>query len=131
MLQFALQLYFIAAAIFTIFSADDNAKDVYSAFKNSDNFAGLHAANGYLIGINILILLALSFASRYPWRTTIQTGVLFLLLVLQIVLAHLPLPALSGLHGINALILIGFGGYLTGKHWAFRRASTETSARAA
>ncbi len=121
MLQFFLQLYFIAAAIFTIATANDNAKDVYSAFKNADTFAGLHAINGYLVALTILILVGLSFGSRYPWRTTILTAVLFVLLVIQLLLAHTGIPALSGLHGVNALILIGLGGFLTGRNWAFRR----------
>jgi Family of unknown function (DUF6220) len=119
MLQFLLQLYFIAGAIFTIVNANDNAKDIYAAFKNADGFAGLHAVNGYLIGINILILLGLSFGSRYPWRTTIMTGILFVLLLIQIVLARVPVAALAGLHGVNALILVALGGYLTASSWAF------------
>ena len=121
MLQFLAQLYFIAAAIFTIVNANDNAKDVYAAFKNADNFAGLHAINGDIIGLTILVMVGLSFGSRYPWRTTILTGVLFVLLVIQSVLAHTGIPALSGLHGINALILVGLGGFLTGRNWAFGR----------
>ncbi|TMB95876.1 MAG: hypothetical protein E6J40_10900 [Chloroflexi bacterium] len=120
MLQFLAQLYFIAAAIFTIVNANDNAKDVYAAFKNADNFAGLHAINGDIIGLTILVMVGLSFGSRYPWRTTIPTGVLFVLLVIQSVLAHTGIPALSGLHGINALVMIGLGGFLTGRNWAFR-----------
>jgi len=121
MLQFLLQLYFIAAAIFTIVNANDNAKDVYSAFKNADTFAGLHALNGDLIALTILIMVGCSFGSRYPWRTTILTGVLFVLIVIQSVLAHTGIPIVSGLHGVNALILIGLGGYLTGRNWAFGR----------
>jgi hypothetical protein len=120
MLQFLLQLYFIAGALFTIVSANDNQKDVYAAFKNADNFAGLHAINGDLVGLTILIMVGLSFGSRYPWRTTILTGVLFLLYVIQFVLAHTGAPVLAGLHGVNALIMIGLGGYLTGRNWAFR-----------
>jgi hypothetical protein len=131
MLQFALQLYFMAAAIFTIIGANDNANDVYAAFKNADGFAGLHAANGYLVGINILILLGLSFGARYPWRTTILTAVLFVLLLAQIVLARVPSPALAGLHGINALILIGLGGYLIGSNWAFGSRAAATTGGAA
>jgi hypothetical protein len=128
MLQFFLQLYFIAAALFTIVNANDNAKDVYSAFKNADTFAGLHAINGDLIGLTILIMLGLSFGSRYPWRTTILTGVLFLLIVIQSVLAHTGIPVLSGLHGVNALIMVGLGGYLTGTNWAFGRRAAATGA---
>jgi hypothetical protein len=127
MLQFLAQLYFIAAAIFTIVNSNDNAKDVYAAFKNADTFAGLHAVNGDLIGLTTLIMLGLSFGSRYPWRTTILTGVLFVLLVIQSVLAHTGIPALSGLHGVNALIMIGLGGYLTGRNWAFRPEPAKTA----
>ena len=128
MLQFFLQLYFIAGAIFTIFSANDNANDVYASFKNADGFAGLHAINGYLTGINILILLGLAFGSRFPRRTIILTAVLFVLLVLQIVLARMPVPPLAALHGINALILVGLGGYLVGSTWAFGRRAAVTAA---
>ena len=48
MVQFFLQLYFIAAAALNIFSANDNAKDVYAAFKDADTFASLHRLNGDL-----------------------------------------------------------------------------------
>src|SRR6266853_2287110 len=127
MIQFFAQLYFVAAAVITIFQANDNAKDVYSAFKTADSFAGLHRANGDLLGITILVMIGCSFGARYPWRTTILTSVLFVLLVIQAVLAHTGIPALSGLHGVNALILIGLGGFLTGRNWAFgRRAANAT-----
>ncbi|HEX9094543.1 MAG TPA: DUF6220 domain-containing protein [Candidatus Dormibacteraeota bacterium] len=123
MLQFFLQLYFVAAALLTIFQANDNAKDVYAAFKSADNFAGLHRANGDLLGITILVMIACSFGARYPWRTTILTSVLFVLLVIQSFLAYVPVPLVSGLHGINALIMIALGGFLTGRNWAFLRNS--------
>jgi Family of unknown function (DUF6220) len=121
MIQFFAQLYFVAAALLTIFQANDNAKDVYSAFKTADTFAGLHRANGDLVALTILVMIGCSFGSRYPWRATLQTAVLFVLLVIQSVLAYTGIPVLSGLHGVNALIMIGLGGYLTGRHWAFRR----------
>ncbi|MBJ7602061.1 MAG: hypothetical protein JF888_02525 [Candidatus Dormibacteraeota bacterium] len=127
MLQFVAQLYFIAAAIFTIVAANDNAKDVYSAFKNADTFAGLHAMNGDLLGLTTLIMVGLSFGSRYPWRTTILTAVLFVLLVIQLLLARTGSPVVSGLHGLNALVLIGLGGYLISTHWAFGRLAELTT----
>jgi hypothetical protein len=128
MIQFFLQLYFIAAAVLGIFAANDNAKDVYSAFKNADTFAGLHRLNGDLSALTILIMVGFSFGSRYPWRTTILTGLLFVLLVVQAVLAGLgSTPVVAGLHGINALILIGLAGALMGRHWAFRRGSEATA----
>jgi hypothetical protein len=128
MLQFFLQLYFIAGALFTIVNANDNAKDVYSAFKNSDTFAGLHAINGDLTALTILIMLILSFAARLPRQTKIMTGVLFVLILIQAVLAHTGIAVISALHGINALVLVALGGFLTGRNWAFgRRAQTITT----
>jgi len=124
MLQFALQLYFISAAALGIFAANDNAKDVYSAFKNADTFASLHRLNGDLSALTILVMVGCSFGSHYPWRTTILTALLFVLLVVQAVLAGLgSTPLVAGLHGVNALIMVGLGGFLTGRHWAFRRGS--------
>jgi hypothetical protein len=127
MLQFFAQLYFVAAALLTIFNANDNAKDVYSAFKTADTFAGLHRANGDLMTLTILVMVGCSFGSRYPWRTTALTGVLFVLLVIQSVLAYTGIPLLAGLHGVNALVMIGLGGYLTGTSWAFRRSRGVTA----
>src|SRR6266567_3471263 len=127
MFQFFAQLYLVAAAVLTIFQADDNAEDVYSAFKSADTFAGLHRANGDLIALTILVMIGCSFGARYPWRTTILTAVLFLLLIIQSILAYTGIPALSGLHGVNALVMIGLSGYLIGRHWAFRTGSAATA----
>ena len=128
MLQFFLQLYFIAGALFTIVSANDNAKDVYAAFKNADSFAGLHAINGDLTALTILVMLILSFAARLPRQSKIMTGVLFVLILVQAILAHTGIAVISALHGINALVLVALGGFLTGRNWAFgRRAGTVTT----
>jgi hypothetical protein len=126
MFQFFAQLYFIAAAALTIYNATDNnatnnAKGVYSAFKTAETYANLHLLNAGLILLTILIMVGLSFGSRYPWRTTILTAVLIVLVFVQSVLAHTGVPVVAGLHGLNALVLIGLGGYLTGSNWAFRR----------
>jgi hypothetical protein len=129
MLQFLLQLYFIAAAIFTIVAANDNAKDIYSAFRNADTFASAHRANGDLLAITILVMIGCSFGARYPWRTTIMTAVLFVLLVVQSALAGAgSIPLLAGLHGVNAIVMIGLGGFLMGRNWAFRRRTEVASA---
>jgi len=118
---YVLQLYFIAAGIFTIANADDNQKSVYSAFQNADNFMGLHAFNGWLVGILIIVFFAISFGARLPRRTIGLNGLLVVLYVVQFVLAHTGIAALSALHGINALVLIGLTGYLTSSNWAFGR----------
>ena len=121
MLEYFVQLFFIAGGIFTIANADDNQKSVYAAFKNADSFMGAHAFNGWLIGILIIILFALAFAARWPRRTIGLTGLLLGLYVVQFVLAHTGLPALSALHGVNAVIMIGLTGFLVGRNWAFRQ----------
>jgi hypothetical protein len=122
MLQFAFQIYLVAAALLAIFNANDNAKDVYAAFKTADTFAGLHRINGDLSALIILVMIGCSFGARYPWRTTILTALLFVLLIVQAFLASLgSIPVVAGLHGLNALILIGLGGSLTARNWAFGR----------
>jgi Family of unknown function (DUF6220) len=122
MLQFAFQIYLVAAALLAIFNANDNAKDVYAAFKTADTFAGLHRINGDLSALIILVMIGCSFGARYPWRTTILTTLLFVLLIVQAFLASLgSIPVVAGLHGLNALILIGLGGSLTARNWAFGR----------
>ena len=73
------------------------------------------------MAITILVMIGCSFGSRYPWRTTIMTAVMFVLLVIQSLLAYTGIPVLSGLHGVNAIVMIGLGGFLTGRNWAFRR----------
>jgi hypothetical protein len=127
MLQFLAQLYLVAAALVTIFNANDNANDIYSAFKTADTYAGLHRANGDLMALTLLVMVGCSFGSRYPWRTTVLTGVLFVLWVIQYVLAYTGIELLSGLHGVNALIIIGLGGYLTARTWTFRRGAEVTA----
>lgn len=124
LLEYALQFYFIAAGIFTIIQADDNQKAIYSAFKDADGgFLGIHAFNGWLIGILIIIFFVLSFAARFPRRTIGMTGALLVLYIVQFVLAHTGIAVLSALHGINALVMIGLTGVLTSRNWAFGRRS--------
>src|SRR5713226_2501560 len=65
MIQFFVQLYLVAAALLTIFQANDNAKDVYSAFKTADTFAGLHRANGDLMALTIIVMIGCSIGARY------------------------------------------------------------------
>jgi hypothetical protein len=121
LLEYFAQIFFIATVVFTIVDANDNAKSVYAAFKNADSFAGLHFINGTLvISVTTLVLIGLALGARYPRRTVLLTALLFLLLVVQFILGAQPIPVVSGLHGLNALILIGLAGYLTSSHWAWR-----------
>ena len=127
LVEYLAQIYFIAGAIMTIENADDNAKSVYSAFKNADVFAGLHSINGLLvISATTLVLIGLSFAARHSWTNTGLTALLFVLLLLQSVLAHIPISVLGALHGVNALVMIGLAGNLTARNWAFRNQRLES-----
>jgi len=127
LLQYVVQLYLIAAAIFTITHANDNQADIYSAFKQADSmYLPAHQGNGDLAGIMSLVLLGLSFASRYRWATTGLTALLFALMVVQATIPYPPVPAwLSALHGVNALALIGLTVYLTATNWAFRASTRQ------
>ena len=124
-----LQFYFAAGGMFTIASkADESATVVKEAVHNSEAFFGLHAANGtILIPLTILVMIALSFWARYPWRTTGFTALLFVLLILQFLLAgfgHAGIAVVAGLHGLNALVLVGTTLYVVVRNWAFRRPTT-------
>lgn len=120
------QFYFAAAGIFTVVAkADENANIVKRAMGDADAYLGIHAFNGTLvIPVTILVLIGLSFAARYPWRTTWLTAALFGLLVIQFVLAgfgHGGISVVAGLHGVNALLLVGLSIYLLVRNWAFGR----------
>jgi hypothetical protein len=81
-------------------------------------FSGLaafdpHRVLGDLIGIAILIGLPLAFAARVPWRTTGLNFGLFVLMVIQSVLAFAPQRAIAALHVVNAVLILGLTVALT------------------
>ncbi len=128
LLEYLAQFFFIAVTVFTIENASDNAQSVYAAFKNADTFAGLHAVNGLLvISVTTIIMVACAIGSRYSWTTTGLTALLFVLLFLQFALAGAGSAVVSGLHGLNALVLVALAGWLTSRHWAFRPAGGATA----
>ncbi|HKW70825.1 MAG TPA: DUF6220 domain-containing protein [Candidatus Dormibacteraeota bacterium] len=81
-------------------------------------FAGLtpydaHRGVGDLIGIAILVALGLAFAARMPWRITgINIGLL-VLMIIQFILAVANTQALSALHIVNAVFIVGAAARLT------------------
>jgi len=126
LVELALQFYLIAAAALAVWGAKNNAKDVYAAFKVGDQFAGLHAVVGTLvIPLTILALIALSFGARLPARTKGQTAGLFGLVVVQFLLGVVGsgggtgLAIIGGLHGLNALAIVGLSGSLVARNWAY------------
>jgi hypothetical protein len=80
----------------------------------------------------LILLLAIasviaSFSGALPWTRTALTGVLAVLWIIQLFLAHTGVPAISALHALNALAMLGVGGYLAG---SARRMVTAAAARA-
>jgi len=127
LLEFLTQFYVIAASMFTTMSRQiaeaTNADIATAALQNVELFTAVHAVNGvFIIPSTILVLVGLSFGARYPWKTTALTALLLVLMAVQFALAvvgFLGVPAIGGLHGINALVMVGLGGWLTWKSWAF------------
>src|SRR3982074_3447292 len=98
------QFYLIAAWAFPAWLADDNEKSVGAALKGAEIFVLIHALDGGLvIPVTMLVLIGLSFASRYSWRTTGLTAVLFGLMVIQLLLAIAGNNKLVFLAGFTAL----------------------------
>jgi hypothetical protein len=130
-LEYLAQFYLIATAIFTLGQAFDpdthkaaSSGAIYAAFKNADAIASIHVVNGYdVIPITTVVLIGLSLAARHPRKTTLLTGLLFVLLVFQIALVWLRFPAVTALHALNAIVLLGLAGWLTWTNWAWRAPS--------
>lgn len=126
LLEFLAQFYTIASSGFTSVAkeiANTGNPSAASAVDEIDVFGAAHAVNGvFVVPITILALIILSVGARYPRKTTVMGALLFLLWVVQFALAFvgfLGVAALAGLHGINALVMVGLGIYLVRSNWAF------------
>ena len=123
LVELCAQFYFIAAAVIPIAAPLTLAFPPDNASYNT--FSALHGLNGtLLIPSTILILILFSFAARHPWKTTLFTALLLVLLILQFALAlvgfqHSDLAPIVGLHGLNALVIVGVALRLTWQRWAF------------
>jgi hypothetical protein len=136
LLEFLTQFYVIAAAMFAVVAKEiadgRNGVVTHAPVHDVEFFAGVHAVTGtFIVPATLLVLIALSIGARYPRRTTGLTVVLFLLLVVQFLLAFVGFmggAAVAGLHGINALVMVGLGIWLVTRNWAFRRQAAVASA---
>ena len=123
LLEFLAQFYTIASSGFaTVANQIANAGTASEVAQEVDPFAAAHAVIGvFIVPLTILALIALSLGARLPRRTTVLTGLLFLLWVFQFMLAFVGFAGvapIAGLHGINALALVGLGIYLVRSNWA-------------
>jgi hypothetical protein len=137
LLEFLTQFYVIAAAMFITVAKEiadvQNGVVTHTPVHDVEFFAGVHAVTGiFIMPPTLMILIAVSIAARYPWRTTGLTAVLLALLVVQFLLAVVGFmggAAVAGLHGINALLMVGLGIWLVIRNWAFRHKAAVASAR--
>lgn len=97
--------------------------------KAFDHGFGFHTGFGYLIFLGAVVLLLLALVARVGKRQTLLTLAVPLLVVLQIVLAWISegVHGVGILHGLNALVIFAFTGWLTGQQWRAARASTSTA----
>ncbi|HEV2140042.1 MAG TPA: DUF6220 domain-containing protein [Candidatus Dormibacteraeota bacterium] len=76
-----------------------------------------HLLVGDLIGLASLIGIGLAFAARAPWRITGINGAFFVLMIIQAILAHTGVQAISALHVVNGVLIFAVTGYLTRQVW--------------
>jgi hypothetical protein len=92
--------------------------------KAFDHGFGFHTGFGYFLFLAAILLLLLALAARLGKKRILLSLAVPLDVALQIVLAWIS-EAVHGvgiLHGINALVIFGLTGYLTGEAWRRHRA---------
>ena len=96
--------------------------------KTFDHGFGFHTGFGYLIFLGAVLLLLLSLVARLGKRQILLSLAVPLLVALQIVLAWISegVHGVGILHGLNALVIFGFVGWMTGEQWRAKRAATAT-----
>jgi hypothetical protein len=91
--------------------------------KAFDHGFGFHTAFGYFIFLGAVILLLLALAARLGKTRVLWALAVPVAVAVQIVLAWISesVHAVGILHGINALVVFGLIGYLTGQAWRAAR----------
>ncbi len=89
-----------------------------------DHGFAFHTGFGYLIFLGAVLLLLIALVARLGRRRLLWALSVPVLVALQIVLAWISedVHAVGILHGLNALVVFGVTGYLTGEVWRERRA---------
>ena len=121
------QIAFAGYGAFDAASKTDNGGSLDEDSYN-DSF-GLHLGFGYLVVLAGLITLLLALAAR-PGRTrVIHALVIFVLLIVQVLLAWFAygVPGVFGaLHPLNALLILGAVAALTMREWRGEKVSRTT-----
>jgi uncharacterized protein DUF6220 len=122
----------VGLAAYGAFHAVDESDDKGTIGKKTveDGF-NAHSALGYLILIGALVLLLLALAARRQGGSdrVKWSGLLFGLLIVQVLLAWAGSATawLGILHGMNALAIAGFAGSLAGREWAAYRGAARAA----
>lgn len=97
-----------------------------------DHGFGFHTGFGYLIFLGAVILLLLALAARLGKTRVLWALAVPVAVAVQIVLAWISesVHAVGILHGLNALVVFGLTGYLTGQAWRAARAPVASPATA-
>jgi hypothetical protein len=97
-----------------------------------DHGFGFHTGFGYLIFLGAVVLLLLALAGRLGKRGILFSLAVPVAVVVQIVLAWISesVHGVGILHGLNALVIFGLVGYLTGEQWRAARAAKATATAA-
>jgi hypothetical protein len=121
----------IAAAAYGGFYAADKLGDQKGSDESKmiseklfDHGFGFHNGFGYLIFLAAVVLFLLALGARLGKRRVLFAPAVLVAVAVQIVLAWAS-EAVHGigiLHGINALVVFGLTGYLTGQAWGRTRA---------
>lgn len=134
MLMFAAIVIQVGLAGYGAFYAANKLDDEGSTIDEDvffDGF-GLHVGIGYLVVLLGLVFLAIGvIAGIGRWRLG-RHGLLFGLLVLQVILAWIGfgVPAIGFLHPVNALLLFALAGSIAWDEWRLRRGTPGTAAPA-
>ena len=101
-------------------SGSDESKSITE--KVFDHGFGFHTAFGYFIFLGAIVLLLLALAARLGKRRILFALAVPVAVAVQIVLAWASesVHGIGPLHGINALVLFGLTGYMTGQAWRGR-----------
>jgi hypothetical protein len=121
----------IAFAGYGAFDAASKTQDGGSIDEDAFNDSfGLHLGFGYLVVLAGLITLLLALVARPGKARVIHALVIFVLLIVQVLLAWFAygLPGVfGGLHPLNAFLILGAVGALTMREWRGERMGRTTA----
>lgn len=121
----------IAGAAYGAFYAADKLGDQSGSDEKKiisekafDHGFGFHNGFGYLIFLGAVVLLLIALAAKLGKRRVLFATAVLVLVAVQIVLAWISesVHGVGILHGLNALVIFGLTGYMTGEAWRRYRA---------